>query len=102
MVQRRQQEFFFCQFNDFIHFIVNTTQEIWLDDEDHQLLIQKIRELFDGQLKYDRYLDFDIDNPQKLGIILNNQLFYLSNAFIDHNGKTWISLSDWNQVFLGQ
>ena len=84
MVQRRQQEFFFCQFNDFIHFIVNTTQEIWLDDEDHQLLIQKIRELFDGQLKYDRYLDFDIDNPQKLGIILNNQLFYLSNAFICH------------------
>lgn len=78
-------------------------QEIWLSEEEQKILAEHVKGLLCEQFRYDQYFDFSMENPTALGVILNNrELTYFTDAYIDSDGKLYVSLEDWNTTFLKQ
>ncbi len=77
-------------------------QTVWMSEEEQQELLQMVEELYEPQLKYDRTLNLDGKEPQKLGAILNGEVYSFADAYIAGDGKMYVSLEDWNQMFQKQ
>ena len=77
-------------------------QTVWMSAEERQELLQMVEEWYEPQLKYDRYLNLDSEDPQKLGAILNGEVCSFENAYIAGDGKLYVSMEDWNQAFKKQ
>ena len=77
-------------------------QTVWMSAEEQQELLQMVEELYEPQLKYDRYLNLDPKDPKKLGVILNGEVYSFADAYIAKDGKLYVSMEDWNQAFRKQ
>lgn len=77
----------------------NEGEETWISQEEMNDLIQYIKMLCEHKCKYDTFLPLTSTNINKLGCVLNGDLYLFKDAFIDSKGSLYISLDDWNSMF---